>query len=67
MIVVFDKNKKPQSVSSIFTRLAKTSGELVITAVYRGKEQIWNLIKSCFGSGTWVDSSSWIDTEIWKN
>lgn len=67
MITVFDKNHKPQQVSQIFARLAKYSGDFVITAVYKGAEQIWNLIRSCFGSGIWVNSSSWINNETWKN
>jgi hypothetical protein len=28
--------------------------------------KIFSLITSCFGSGTWISSEKWIDTELWK-
>lgn len=27
---------------------------------------IWQAIRSCFGSGMWVNKKSWINSEPWK-
>ncbi len=40
---------------------------LAIKKVARGVTTIWELIKSCFGSGIWQKDSLWVDTELWKN
>lgn len=29
--------------------------------------KIFSLILSCFGSGTWMSSEKWVDTEHWKD
>lgn len=39
----------------------------VISKIILGTKQIWPLIKSCFGSGTWIQTNNWSDTENWKN
>lgn len=40
-------------------------------AVYKGTQLVWrtvyNAIKSCFGSGTWLDEKPWIDSDNWKD
>ena len=28
--------------------------------------KIFSLISSCFGSGTWLRSEKWVDTDLWK-
>lgn len=28
--------------------------------------KIFSLISSCFGSGTWMSSEKWIDSELWR-
>lgn len=40
---------------------------LAIHKVAKGTITIWELIKSCFGSGIWKSDSLWVDTELWKN
>lgn len=40
---------------------------LTITRIYYGTKLIWSYIKSCFGSGKWIDSAPWSDIETWKN
>lgn len=41
-----------------------------IGAIYKGSQLIWltiyNAIKSCFGSGTWLGDKPWIGTDPWK-
>lgn len=43
-----------------------------IKAIYRGTDLIWLTtytidIISCHGSGTWLDSYPWVDSDIWKD
>ena len=42
-------------------------GSNVISAVYKGSVLIWQAIRSCFGSGWWVNEKPWINDETWKN
>lgn len=42
-------------------------GSNVISAVYKGSILIWQAIRSCLGSGWWVNEKPWIDDETWKN
>lgn len=40
-------------------------------AIYRGQQLIWrtiyNAVKSCFGSGTWLGEKPWLGDDPWKN
>lgn len=42
-----------------------------IGAIYRGTQLIWltvyDAIKSCFSSGTWLGDKLWLGDEPWKN
>lgn len=53
-------------ITEIFVKL-KGIGPITISAMYYGYEKVWSLIRSCFGSGTWVKESSWSNSENWKN
>lgn len=37
-----------------------------IKAVHYGAHLVWEAIRSCFGSGKWVDKYPWLDKELWK-
>ena len=42
-----------------------------ISAIYKGSDLIWLStyevsIKSCYGSGTWLDNYNWVEDQ-WKN
>ncbi len=37
-----------------------------IQAVYHGTLLIWEVIRSCFGSGIWRDEHPWKDDDAWK-
>ena len=43
----------------------------VITAVYKGTTQgarlIWQMIRSCYGTGIWMPERPWLDNDMWKN
>lgn len=42
-----------------------------IGAIYKGSQLVWvtvyNAIKSCYGSGTWIQDKPWLDNDFWKN
>lgn len=42
-----------------------------IGAIYRGSTLVWrtiyNAVKSCFGSGTWLGDKPWLGGDTWKN
>lgn len=38
-----------------------------ITAIYAGTRLVWQAIRSCFGSGWWVNEKPWLNEEGWKN
>lgn len=54
------------NISQVYLKL-KNINAIAIRAIYYGSEKIWSLIRSCFGSGFWVNSSNWSNTELWKN
>ena len=42
-----------------------------IGAIYKGSQLVWvtvyNAIKSCYGSGAWIQDKPWLDNDFWKN
>jgi hypothetical protein len=42
-------------------------GNKAVAIIKYGKLMIWQAIKSCFGSGYWVNEKSWINDEPFKN
>lgn len=42
-------------------------GIKAISAIYKGAKLVWQAIRSCFGSGFWVNEKPWINEEGWKN
>lgn len=38
-----------------------------IQAVYQFGVVLWQAVRSCFGSGAWVNEKPWINDEAWKN
>lgn len=38
-----------------------------IQAVYRGARLVWIAVRSCFGSGVWIDEKPWLDDEPWRD
>ena len=38
-----------------------------LTAKYFGTHLVWQAVRSCFGSGQWLNDKPWINDEAWKN
>lgn len=54
-------------ITGVRTPKAKTGVGLVVQAIYHGGVMIWQAIRSCFGSGFWVNTKPWLNDEGWKN
>lgn len=42
-------------------------GKKALTAVYQGFHLIWQLVRSCYGRGWWINAKQWSNTDGWKN
>lgn len=42
-------------------------GNKALQSIYRGAILIWQAIRSCFGSGFWINEKPWVNDEPWKN
>lgn len=42
-------------------------GSNPLSAVYKGAILIWQAVRSCFGSGVWIEEKPWMDEEAWKD
>lgn len=47
--------------------VAKFINSRPLAAVYHGLRLVWIAVRSCFGSGIWIDEKPWIDDELWKD
>ena len=56
--MIFKENK---SIIGVF------KGEVPITAIYKGDRLVWQTIRSCFGSGMWLNDRPWSNIDGWKN
>lgn len=43
------------------------AGGRVIASVFQGSRLVWQAVRSCFGSGRWINAKPWINNEAWKN
>jgi hypothetical protein len=42
-------------------------GSKSIATIYQGVKLIWELIRSCFGKGIWINNYQWDNNDGWKN
>lgn len=60
-----------QVQKTITDNLTGKSVQKNIGAIYQGTKLVWrtiyNAIRSCFGSGTWLGDRPWLGSDNWKN
>ena len=39
----------------------------VVEEVYRGARLVWQAVRSCFGTGAWLEERPWLDSDAWKD
>lgn len=54
-------NQNRTETTSVFTN------KVPIQAIYRFGVVLWQAVRSCFGSGIWVNEKPWINDEAWRN
>lgn len=42
-------------------------GRQAVALVYKGTRLVWQTIRSCFGSGGWINEFGWDNNDGWKN
>ncbi len=42
-------------------------GQRPLAELRKGLVLIWQAVRSCFGSGGWMNDKPWIDDEGWRN
>lgn len=40
--------------------------DLAIKKLQYGKNVLWEIVSSCFGSGIWIEAYNWSETDNWK-
>jgi hypothetical protein len=69
--MIFKDGKLILQVQKTITDITGKSVTKNIGAIYQGSKLIWrtiyNAIKSCFSSGTWLGDKPWLGDNTWKN
>ena len=69
--MIYKNGKIILEVQKYITDLTGESVIRHIGAIYQGTKLVWrtiyNAIKSCFGSGTWLGDKPWLGDDKWKN
>ena len=56
-----------QNIRQLIDQVSQLT-EQSIGAIYKGSQLVWvtiyNAVKSCFGSGTWLQDKPWLDNNI---
>ena len=59
-----------QNIRQLIDQVSQLT-EQSIGAIYKGSQLVWvtvyNSVKSCFGSGIWLQDKPWLDNDFWKN
>lgn len=67
--MIFKNNELILQVQDTVSQLQNIT-QRKIGAIYKGAELVWltiyDLVRSCFGSGIWLQDKPWIEDDIWK-
>ena len=47
--------------------VATSFGAISIAYIYKGATLVWQMIRSCFGNGFWINLKPWLNDNAWKN
>ena len=67
--MIFKGNKEITTINSS-NKIGDNSEiykSIPIQAIYRGMVTLYQAVRSCFGSGMWVNTKPWVNDEAWKN
>lgn len=39
----------------------------IIAAVYQGTKLVWQAVRSCFGTGVWINKYTWENQDVYRN
>lgn len=72
--MIYRNGKLVQEIDQVLLDLVNKVQKLTarnIGAIYKGSQLVFltvlNAIKSCYGSGTWIQDKPWLDDDYWKN
>lgn len=57
-------NSRPVSV--IAAKDASMDARMIALVVMEGRI-VWQIIRSCFGQGYWIEDRPWLDDDTWKD
>lgn len=47
--------------------VAVSFGATSIAYIYKGATLVWQMIRSCFGNGFWINLKPWLNDNAWRN
>lgn len=65
MIVYCDNNKMPHEITAL--RYCDERGRVkTFSSWYVAALLVWQAVRSCYGSGAWLEDKPWLELEAWK-
>lgn len=47
--------------------VAVSFGAIPIAYIYKGATLVWQMVRSCFGKGLWINQKPWLNDNAWRN